>query len=93
MELHYFPNLGAEFFLFEAETGESSQFHAGPALDYLRLEIESKMSRQYEWIIHHRGSARKVEGEASVRHDARRNNLHVTMEGPAGADRIVNILF
>lgn len=93
MELHYFPNLGAEFFLFESELGESSQFHAGPAVDYLRLEIESKMSRNYEWVIHHRGPARKLEGQATARHDGERNNLHVAMEGPAGADRIVNILF
>jgi alpha-glucosidase (family GH31 glycosyl hydrolase) len=92
LELHYFPNLGAEFMLFEAAAGESSQFHAAPAGDYVRLEIESKVDRKYEWVIHHRGAPRKVEGPGVARHDAERNNLHVTMDGPANTDRIVNLL-
>ncbi|MDX2150596.1 MAG: glycoside hydrolase family 31 protein [Bryobacteraceae bacterium] len=93
IELHYFPNLGAEFFLFEPSTGGISQVHAAPAGDYLRLEIESQVTRRYEWIIHHRGPAKKVEGGpvSHVRHDAARNNLHLEMEGRAGADHIVNI--
>jgi hypothetical protein len=92
MELHYFPNLGGEFFLYEPGNGETSQFHAAPAGDYLRLEVESKVSRRYEWVVHHRGPARELAGQAAWRHDAALNNLHVTMEGPAGADRIVNIV-
>jgi hypothetical protein len=92
MELHYFPNLGAEFMLFEPDAGDWSQFHAAPAGDYLRLEIESRVDRKYEWVIHHRGAPRKVEGPAIARHDEERNNLHVTMDGPARADRVVNLL-
>ena len=91
IELHYFPNLGAEFFLFETEVGESSQFHAAPAGDYMRLEIESKVSRTYEWIIHHRGPARELRGPGKWHYDADRNNLHVVMDGPVGEDRIVNL--
>lgn len=92
MELHYFPNLGAEFFLFEPEAGDSSQLHAGPAADYLRLEIESRVGRVYEWVIHHRGPLRELLGKAEWRHDLGRNNLHVTMTAGAGEDRIVNLL-
>jgi hypothetical protein len=92
MELHYFPNHGAEFFLFEPEAGDSSQLHAGPAADYLRLEIESRVGRVYEWVIHHRGPLRELLGKAEWRHDLGRNNLHVTMTAGAGEDRIVNLL-
>jgi alpha-glucosidase (family GH31 glycosyl hydrolase) len=92
IELHYFPNLGAEFMLYEPEAGDSSQFHAAPAGDYMRLEIESKVDRKYEWVIHHRGAPRKVEGPGVAHHDAERNNLHVTMDGPTKSDRIVNLL-
>lgn len=108
MEVHYFPNLGGEFFLTEPETWEVSQLHAGPAGDYMRLEVESKSSRFYEWVVHHRGPAREVvsagvpfdevKDRASLRsgswyYDPLRHNLHVYMDGPAGEDRIVNIRF
>ncbi|HBY61692.1 MAG TPA: hypothetical protein DEH78_17865 [Solibacterales bacterium] len=92
VELHYFPNSGGEFFLFEPTTGTISQVHAAPAGDYFRVEIESHVTRKYEWVIHHRGPAKRVDGPASaVRHDARRNNLHIEMDGPAGEGRIVNV--
>ncbi len=51
LELHYFPSLGAEFFLFEDGLDDISQIHAGPADDVLRLEIESLVARKYEWVI------------------------------------------
>src|SRR6266446_191291 len=60
MKLHYFPKLGGEFFLFEHDLGEYSQVHAGPAGDFMRLEIESKKDREYEWIVHHLDRPRKI---------------------------------
>jgi len=108
MKLHYFPKLGGEFFLFEHDLGEYSQVHAGPAGDFMRLEIESKKDREYEWIVHHSERPRKITaGEAvylqakdrgqlragSWFFDARNKNLHVRAMGPAGADVIINISF
>lgn len=52
LELHYFPSLGAEFFLYEETQDDISQLHAAPAGDELRLEIESLAAREYEWVIH-----------------------------------------
>jgi alpha-glucosidase (family GH31 glycosyl hydrolase) len=52
LELHYFPSLAAEFFLYEEDRDDISQVHAGPAGDVLRLEIESLAARTYEWVIH-----------------------------------------
>jgi hypothetical protein len=108
MVLRYFPKLGAEFFLYETEAGDISQFHAAPAGDFMRLEVESKRDRVYEWIIHHVPAPQSVKegsteftraGSAEAmkpgnwRFDERTGNLHVRMEGPAGEDRIVNIRF
>ena len=53
MGLHYFPSLGGEFFLLEGDIAEYSQVHAAPALDFMRLEIESKKDRDYQWVVHH----------------------------------------
>ena len=108
MELHYFPSLGGEFFLWEPEQGENSQFHAAPAGDYLRVEVESRVRRTYEWVLHHTGAPREV-AEASGAyqkanrrealqpgmwwHDASLNNLHVMMRVEPNTDRIVNISF
>ncbi len=52
LELHYFPSLGAEFFLYEEAQDDISQLHAAPAGEVLRLEIESLTAREYEWVIH-----------------------------------------
>ncbi|MBI3683337.1 MAG: hypothetical protein HY235_23435, partial [Acidobacteria bacterium] len=52
-ELHYYPKLGGEFFIYEPEAGDYTQAHASPAADIYRLEIESKVSRRYQWIVHH----------------------------------------
>ncbi len=108
MELHYFPSLGAEFFLWEPELETNSQFHAAPAGDFLRVEVESKRRRTYEWVLHHTGAPKVVadESETYARvarrallragtwwHDDARNDLHLVMRAEAGTDRIVNISF
>jgi hypothetical protein len=104
MELHYFPDLGGEFFLWEASLKENSQFHAAPAGDFTRVEIESKVERTYEWVIHHTNRPVVVEGCKPVRqrsslkpgtwwHDGARNDLHVMVRAAAGADNIVNISY
>ncbi len=108
MELHYFPALGGEFFLWEPEQGENSQFHAAPAGDFLRVEIETKVRRTYEWVLHHTKAPREVADDSAVYqevagrealkpgvwwHDAAQNNLHVMLRAEADTDRIVNISF
>jgi hypothetical protein len=60
MTLHYFPRLGGEFFVFENEPQDYSLMHAAPAGDLMRLEIESRKDRYYEWILHHLDRPRKV---------------------------------
>ena len=106
--LHYFPRLGGEFFLFESDIAEYSQVHAGPAGDLMRLEIESKKDREYEWLVHHTAAPRKVTAgdetyaqapaaselrAGTWRHDATRNNVHVRAKVKAGDDNIINLLF
>jgi hypothetical protein len=104
MELHYFPSLGGEFFLWESDKRENSQFHAAPAGDFTRIEIESQVSRSYEWVIHHTNRPLDVEDCKPVRqrsslkpgtwwHDDARNDLHVMVRAEAGSDKIVNISF
>lgn len=108
MELHYFPSLGGEFFLWESDKRENSQFHAAPAGDFTRVEIESQVTRTYEWVIHHADRPANVqEGETAYKpvkqrnalkpgmwwHDDGRNDLHVLVRADAGTDRIVNISF
>ncbi|SPE42433.1 Glycoside hydrolase, family 31 [Candidatus Sulfopaludibacter sp. SbA3] len=53
MALHYFPQLGAEFFILEDDLSEYTAVHAAPSLDAMRLEIESKKDRDYQWVVHH----------------------------------------
>jgi hypothetical protein len=60
LDLHYFPTLGAEFYLLEPGIAAWSVAHAAPAGGVFRLEIESKVARSYQWVIHH------VERPASV---------------------------
>jgi alpha-glucosidase (family GH31 glycosyl hydrolase) len=108
MTLHYFPRLGGEFFLFESDLEEYSQVHAGPAGKLMRLEIESKKDRDYEWIVHHLNRAHRVaEGPAEYvevtdraelrpgawLYDGRNGNLHVRVRARAGGDEIVSISF
>jgi hypothetical protein len=108
MELHYFPSLAAEFFLWEPGNQENSQFHAAPAGDLMRVEVETQVLRTYEWVIHHTKAARQVAEASSVYqkvtdramlkpgtwwHDPERNDLHVMLRAETGSDRIVNISF
>ncbi len=93
MQLHYTPMLGAEFFLYEPESDEYSQFHAGPAGDYMRLEMESKTARRLEWVIHHVERPKSVERADRWSYDEKAKNLHVFVHAPAGGDVIVNLLF
>ena len=107
MALHYFPKLGAEFFLLE-DSGEYSQAHAAPAGDLMRLEIESKKDRPCQWVVHHidRPSNvgfeeriyRPVEAMSALTngnwfYDAAGRNLHIRVDAKAGADNIVNLSF
>jgi alpha-glucosidase (family GH31 glycosyl hydrolase) len=108
LELHYFPKLGAEFFLFENDRGEYSQVHAAPAGDVMRLEIESVRGREYEWVVHHSARPKSVGFEGSELEeaadarlladgkwffDAARRNVHVRVRAGAGQDRIVNLSY
>lgn len=104
--LHYFPKLGAEFFLLEKDIGQYSQIHAAPAADIVRLEIDSKKDRDYEWVVHHveRPSIvgfgeqpyRSVTAEAALTdrtwfYDVPAKNLIVRVRVKAGEDNIVNL--
>jgi hypothetical protein len=106
LELHYFPSAGAEFFLFEGPDADVSQFHAAPAGAYLRLEIESKAARVYDWVVHHAGACRKVVSggvefsEAAEtaqlapgrwHEDRARKLLRIRVRSAAGGDEIVNV--
>jgi hypothetical protein len=108
MELHYFPSLGGEFFLWEPNLTENSQFHAAPAGDYMRVEMESKIARTYEWVIHHTKAPREVEDSGTILqhvdsltamkpgtwwHDDGQDNLHIMVRCDANTDRIVNMSF
>jgi hypothetical protein len=86
MELHYFPRLGAEFFLTEPEAAAISQFHAAPAGLYMRLQIESQLERDYVWVLHH-VSAPKVL-EKGWRYDRRRRELRIPIHAGAKSDVI-----
>jgi alpha-glucosidase (family GH31 glycosyl hydrolase) len=108
MALHYFPKAGGEFFLLEGDIAEYSQVHAAPALDIVRLEIESRKDRDYQWVVHHveRPSSVGFEdrkyrevgqlGELTGRtwfYDAARRNVHVRVKVKAAEDCIVNLYF
>jgi hypothetical protein len=108
MELHYFPSLGGEFFLWEPDKRDNSLFHAAPAGDFTRLEIETLVPRTYEWIIHHSARPSNVEEGGTVYtpvrqrsvlkpgtwwHDELRGDLHVMVGAEAGTDKIVNMSF
>lgn len=106
MALHYFPKLGGEFFLIEAETGEYTQIHAAPAADAMRLEIESKKDRDYQWVVHniekpaavgfedrtyHQAASSQALTDGTWYYDAAHKNLQVRAKVKAGEDRIINI--
>ena len=108
LELHYFPTLGGEFFVYEPSVNEYSQFHAAPSADFMRVESESKVTRTCEWILHHTsnpksvGETGKLYKEATSRvalqagtwfHDPATGNLHIVVATAAGEDHIVNMSF
>ena len=75
MALHYFPKAGGEFFLLEGDIADYSQVHAAPALDFLRLEIESKKDRDYQWVLHHMDKPSKVSFEGKPYRQAEGNAM------------------
>jgi hypothetical protein len=106
MALHYFPSLGAEFFLLENAAAAWSQVHAAPAGDILRLEIESKVARDYQWVVHHVerpaevGFEERTYAEADAQagltdrtwfYDAGQKNLHVRVRVAAGEDCVIHV--
>jgi hypothetical protein len=108
MALHYFPKSGGEFFLLEGDIADYSQVHASPALDFMRLEIESKKDRDYQWVVHHVEKPSSVEFEdlkykevAALSaladrtwfYDAAQKNFHVRVKVKAGDDCIINLNF
>jgi hypothetical protein len=108
MALHYFPKAGGEFFLLEGDIADYSQVHAAPALDIMRLQIESKKDRDYQWVVHHVEKPASVEFEdrkyrevATLSaladrtwfYDAGQKNFHVKVKVKAGEDCIVNLNF
>ena len=108
LELHYFPTLGGEFFIYEPTVNEYSQFHAAPSADFMRVESESKVARTCEWILHHTpkpqnvGETGKPYKEASNLaalesgtwfHDPATGNLHIVISTAADEDHIINMSF
>jgi len=108
-ELHYFPKNGGEFFIYEPEAADYTQAHAGPAVDVYRVQIESKVARNYEWVIHHMDRptrVHQVEGPDyklttapgplppnQWRYDEKRRTVHIGVSAKAASDIIVNLLF
>ncbi len=103
LELHYYPTQGGEFFVYEPDANEYSQFHAAPSGDFLRVESESKVARTCEWILHHTAKPKAV-GETGKPfmetttgapgtwfHNTATGNLHIVVATKAGEDHIVNI--
>lgn len=96
IEVHYFPKLGAEFFIYELEKAKWTQLHASPAGDFWRLEAESKVTREYEWVLHHVDRPTAVECEqTSLKHayDEKKRELRIRLKAEADTDVIVNIRF
>ncbi len=97
MELHYFPRLGAEYFIAEPSLGKYSKAHAGPALDILRLEIEPIVTRDYEWVVHNVSRASGVEAIGvdlepnAWRYDEVKRNLHIRVSVPKESDAILKV--
>jgi alpha-glucosidase (family GH31 glycosyl hydrolase) len=107
MALHYFPKLGAEFFLIENDGADWTQIHAAPAGDEMWLEIESKVARDYAWVVHHVDRPAEVgsEGvkfrEATVgalrdrawSYDVRKRQLQVRVRVGKGEDSVINLVW
>ncbi len=108
LELHYFPKLGAEFFLLEPAVAAWSVAHAAPAGDIFRLEIESSVARRYRWVVHHAERPASVGFESrrypavasksdlkdrSWYYDPGRKELHVMAQVKAGEDCVIHVEF
>jgi alpha-glucosidase (family GH31 glycosyl hydrolase) len=108
MIVHYLPKLAAEFFLYEPEVEAYTQLHAAPVLDLMRLEVNAKVSRSYEWIVHHMPSPRgvttreiehtQVKERRLLRpgawyYDAAQQNIHICVEVEAGQTAITHLTF
>ena len=108
LELHYFPSLGGEFFVYEPQANDYSQFHAAPSADFMRVESESKVARTCEWVLHHSSKPTSVgETGKSFRpaktiaelqsgtwfFDAVSGNLHIVIATNAGEDHVINLRF
>jgi hypothetical protein len=106
--LHYFPSLGGEFHILESDYSGWTALHASPAADVIRLQIESKKLRTYEWVVHHvdEPSALESEGRKLTRaaaetalgnntwfYDRRSRNLRVRVRVAQGEDCIVDVSF
>jgi alpha-glucosidase (family GH31 glycosyl hydrolase) len=105
--LHYFPKLAAEFFVLEEDLSDYTQLHASPAVETVRLEIESLKDRDYEWVVHHTGPCKRVaqvggaefrEGKSHAElapgrwfHDRTLDNLHVRTQARAGEHHVVSV--
>lgn len=91
ISLHYFPRLGAEFFISEPGHDLPTQIHAAPSTEYLRLEIESRVDREYEWIVHHVSPVAKIEPALPFVYDKASRTLTLRVTAKAESDIIVNI--
>jgi hypothetical protein len=97
MTLHYFPKLGAEFFLLESDGADWTQIHAAPAADEMRLEIESKVAREYLWVVHHVDRPGEVQVGTRTDHtwtyDAARRQFEIRVRVGKGEDSVVNLVW
>ncbi|MBZ5585250.1 MAG: hypothetical protein LAQ30_24205 [Acidobacteriia bacterium] len=106
MGLHYFPQLAAEFFVLETEVNDWTQIHASPAAEIYRLQIDSKVARDYQWVIHHVERPSTVGyqeiryGEAGTQkelsdrtwfYETAKKNLHVRVRVNAGESSVIHI--
>jgi hypothetical protein len=72
------------------------------------VELESKLTRTYEWVLHHTKTPKEVAEESGTYsranspaerragawwHDDERDDLHIMLHVEAGTDRIVNVSF
>ena len=106
-EIHYFPKLGGEFFIWEPDADFISQLHASPALDYYRVESETRKDRDYEWVLHHMeepARVQMVDGPDFARStslstmglnqwffDTTKKELRLRLHATVGGHEIVNI--
>ena len=107
MEMHYYPKLGGEFFIWEPDADFISQLHASPALDYFRVESETRKERVYEWVLHHMEEPKEVQMVDGPTFERARNaeamglnrwmfdpatkEVRVRIQAKAGGHEIVNI--